>query len=46
MVDLDNEVAHGQWSADENRLSSTWRELKAAYLFLLSFAKKIIWPYC
>ena len=39
MVELGNEVAHGQWSADESRLSSTWRELKAVYLVLLSFAK-------
>ena len=41
VVELGNDVAHGQWSADESRLSSTWRELKAVYLVLLSFATKL-----
>ena len=41
MVELCPEVAHGQWSEDEAKLSSTWRELKAVYLVLLSFAQKL-----
>ena len=41
VVELGNDVAHGQWSVDESRLSSTWRELKAVYLVLLSFASKL-----
>ena len=41
MVELGNDVAHGLWSADESGLSSTWRELKAVYLVLSSFATKL-----
>ena len=41
MVELGNDVVHGQWSVDESGLSSTWRELKAVYLVLLSFASKL-----
>ena len=41
MVELGNDIAHGQWSADESGLSSTWRELKAVYLVLSSFATKL-----
>ena len=41
MVELGNDIAHGQWSAHESCLSSTWRELKAIYLVLLSFATKV-----
>ena len=40
MVELGPEMAHGQWSEAEALLSSTWRELKAVYLVLLSFAEK------
>ena len=32
MVELDPEIAHGQWSEAEALLSSTLRELKAVYL--------------
>lgn len=35
MIELDPEVAHGQSSEAESKLSSTWRELKAVYLTLL-----------
>ena len=41
MVELGNDVAHSQWSVEESRLSSTWRELKAVYLVFLSFASKL-----
>ena len=41
MVELGNEVAHGQCSVDESRLSFTWRELKVVYQVLLSFATKL-----
>ena len=41
MVELGPEIAHGQWSEAEALLSSTWRELKAVYLVLLSFAGKL-----
>ena len=41
VVELGNDVVHDQWSADESRLSSIWRELKAVYLVLLSFATKL-----
>ena len=40
-VELGPEYAHGQWSADELVLSSTWRELKAVYNVLQSFAPKL-----
>lgn len=40
-MELGNEVAHGLWSADEAYLSLPWRELKAVYLVLLSFANKL-----
>ena len=40
-VELGPEYAHGQWSADELVLSSTWRELKAVYNVLRSFAPKL-----
>ena len=33
--------AHGQWSETESKQSSTWRELKAIYLVLKSYAKKL-----
>ena len=41
MVELGNDIAHGQWSAHESCLSSIWRKLKAVYLVLLSFATKL-----
>ena len=37
-VELGPEYSQGQWSADELVLSSTWRELKAVYNVLQSFA--------
>ena len=40
-VELGPEFAQGQWSADEMVLSSTWRELKAVYNVLQSFASKL-----
>ena len=41
MVELGNEVVHGQWSVEEVKHSSTWRELKAVYLVLQSFASRL-----
>ena len=41
MVELRNEVVHGQWSAEEVKHSSTWRVLKAVYLVLQSFASRL-----
>ena len=41
VVELSNDVAQGQWSREEAALSSTWRELKAVYLVLLSFAQRL-----
>ena len=40
-VELGPEYSQGQWSADELVLSSTWRELKAVYNVLQSFAPKL-----
>ena len=40
-VELGPEFAHGQWSAEELILSSTWRELKAVHNVLQSFASKL-----
>ena len=31
-------VAHGQWTAEEAKCSSTWHELSAVHLVLLSVA--------
>ena len=41
MVELGPEIFHGQWSEAEALLSSTWWELKAVYLVLMSFAEKL-----
>ena len=41
VVELGPEIAHGQWSESEIGNSSTWRELKAVHLVLLSFADKL-----
>ena len=41
VVELCNEVSNGLWSVDEASQSSTWRELKAVYNVLLSFATKL-----
>ena len=41
VVELGPEVAHGQWTEVESQQSSTWRELKAIYLVLKSFANKL-----
>ena len=41
MVEMGPEIAHGQWSQAEAKLSSTWRELRAVYMVLLSFAEKL-----
>ena len=35
-------VTHGQWTALEVKQSSTWRELSAVYLVLLSVANKLV----
>ena len=34
-------VTHGQWAAEEAQKSSTWRELSAVYLVLMSVAVKL-----
>ena len=41
VVELGPDVAHGQWSEAESKQSSTWRKLKAIYLVLKSYAKKL-----
>ena len=41
VVELGNEVVHGHWSVTEVKHSSTWRELKAVYLVLQSFASRL-----
>lgn len=41
MIELGPEVAHGQWSEAKAKISYTWRELKAVYLVLPSFARKL-----
>ena len=41
VVEFGKEVAQGQWSADEARLSSSWRELKAVHNVLEAFAPKL-----
>ena len=41
MVEVGPEVAHGQWPENQSKLSSTWRELKAVHMILLSFASKL-----
>lgn len=40
-VEVGPRVAHGQWSAYEATLSSTWRELKAVFMVLCSLAPKL-----
>ena len=46
VVELGNEIVHGQWSVEEVKHSSTWRELKAVYLILQSFARRLAaWPF-
>ena len=41
VVELGPEVSHGQWSADQAKCSSTWRELRAVDHVLRSFAPKL-----
>ena len=41
MVEHGNLVANGQWSTDEARQSSTWRELRAVKMVLESFQSKL-----
>ena len=41
LVDTDDHVSHGQWSADERKFSSSWRELKAVELVLKSHVSKL-----
>ena len=41
VVEIGPSVSHGQWSVEEVDMSSTWRELKAVFLVLLSFAEKL-----
>lgn len=40
-VELGNEISSGLWSPEEAILSSTWRELKAVFNVLSSFATKL-----
>ena len=40
-VEVGPQVVHGQWSEYEASLSSTWRELKAVFCVLCSFAPKL-----
>ena len=35
-------MAHGQWSAEKAERSSTWCELSAVHLVLLSVARKLV----
>ena len=41
VVELGPEVSHGQWSADQAKCSTTWRELRAVDHVLRSFAPKL-----
>lgn len=41
VVELGKEVAQGQWSEEEVGMSAAWRELKAVYNVLVSFAPKL-----
>ena len=41
VVELGNESVHAQWSVEEVKHSSTWRELKAVSLVLQSFASRL-----
>ena len=38
VLELGPHVAHGEWSESEASQSSTWRELKAVYQVLCSYA--------
>ena len=40
-VELGGNIAKGQWSAEEELKSSTWRELRATHLVLKSFLPNI-----
>ena len=40
-VEIEPDIAHGQWFPYESTLSSTWRELKAVALVLSSFTSKL-----
>ena len=41
IVEHGNLIANGQWSAEETKSSSTWRELRAVKLVLESFQSKL-----
>lgn len=41
IVDVNNTVAHGQWTYNESQKSSAWRELKAVELVLKSLAHEL-----
>lgn len=41
VVDVSDEISHGQWRDDESSKSSTWRELKAVEMVMYSFEKKL-----
>ena len=42
VVEHGGSISHGQWSAEDSRRSSTWRELSAVWLVLLSVAAKLV----
>ena len=41
VVEIGPSISHGHWSPQEASMSSTWRELKAVFAVLQSFAKKL-----
>lgn len=41
IVELWPQISHGQWSPDQAKCSSTWRELRAVDHVLRSFASKL-----
>ena len=42
VVEHGGSISHGQWSAEDSRRSSTWHELSAVWLVLLSVAAKLV----
>lgn len=40
-IGLDQTIVHQMWSPDERKRSSTWSEVKAIELALLSFDKRL-----
>ncbi|XP_072042758.1 uncharacterized protein [Amphiura filiformis] len=41
VVDMSDDIAHGQWNQVDARRSSAWRELKAVEMAMASFVKKL-----